>query len=445
MNRRAIFVLAVLGISLFGSLVTGRELLISLTYFLIGLVLVSFIWSRTSLRNIEVERFRQSNRAQVGHIFVERFRLKNRSRVPKLWIEARDSSELPGLKVAGISARMSTKFREDVSAHRAVNVSTGIGSGQIRTWLARTLCTRRGEFRLGPLTLHSSDPFGIFPQEIHISGEDHLVVLPMTVPISEFPLPTGRLPGGEALRRRTHQITPNAAGVRDYAPGDSLSRIHWPSTARRRRLIVKEFELDPLAEIWIVLDAAQEVQRELSEQSEFKGDGLLEGLQFRLPPATAEYAISAAASLALHFLNLNRAVGMVAYGNSRLVMVPETGESQLNRIMESLAVFNASGELSIEDVLKVEGPQIPRGSTVIVITPSTDTKMLSAVRRLSYTGCQPVLVLIDAESFGGAAGTTAIAGTAERSGIPVRILRKSDPLEVSLGSARIRGKVPLAA
>jgi uncharacterized protein (DUF58 family) len=63
--------------------------------------------------------------------------------------------------------------------------------------------------------------------------------------IHSFPLPSGLLSGGEALRRRTHQITPNAAGVRDYAPGDPLNRIHWISTARRRRLMVKEFELDP--------------------------------------------------------------------------------------------------------------------------------------------------------------------------------------------------------
>ena len=40
---------------------------------------------------------------------------------------------------------------------------------------------------------------------------------------------------GEALRRRTHYVTTNAAGVRDYAPGDSFGRIHWPSTARRNR------------------------------------------------------------------------------------------------------------------------------------------------------------------------------------------------------------------
>src|SRR5258707_1286157 len=66
----------------------------------------------------------------------------------------------------------------------------------------------------------------------------------------------GRMPGGDALRRRTHYVTANAAGVRDYGPGGSFNRIHWRSTARRDRLIVKEFELDPLSDIWIFLAGA---------------------------------------------------------------------------------------------------------------------------------------------------------------------------------------------
>jgi uncharacterized protein (DUF58 family) len=63
-----------------------------------------------------------------------------------------------------------------------------------------------------------------------------------------------RVTGGDALRRRTHYITTNASGVRDYAPGDPFNRIHWKSTARKDRLIVKEFELDPLADVWLILD-----------------------------------------------------------------------------------------------------------------------------------------------------------------------------------------------
>src|SRR5690606_31015882 len=64
----------------------------------------------------------------------------------------------------------------------------------------------------------------------------------------------GLLSGGEAQRQRSHNVTTNAAGVRDYAYGDSFNRIHWRSTARKDKLVVKEFEIDPLVDIWIFPD-----------------------------------------------------------------------------------------------------------------------------------------------------------------------------------------------
>ena len=86
-----------------------------------------------------------------------------------------------------------------------------------------------------------------------------MIVYPATIELPAFAQPLGQLPGGEVMRRRTHYVTTNVAGVREYAPGDSFNRIHWPLTARAGRLIVKEFELDPTADIWLFLDMQQEV------------------------------------------------------------------------------------------------------------------------------------------------------------------------------------------
>ena len=51
--------------------------------------------------------------------------------------------------------------------------------------------------------------------------------------------------------------------MRDYATGDSLNRIHWPTTARTRRLMGKEFELDPTADIWLYLDLYRDAEAAL--------------------------------------------------------------------------------------------------------------------------------------------------------------------------------------
>ena len=58
------------------------------------------------------------------------------------------------------------------------------------------------------------------------------------------------LPG----KHRNTEVSPYAISVRDYYPGDPLRRIDWKTTARLDKLMVKEFEEDPQATVWILLD-----------------------------------------------------------------------------------------------------------------------------------------------------------------------------------------------
>jgi uncharacterized protein (DUF58 family) len=445
-TTRARVVVSLLLLSLIGALATGRQLFYNLVYLWAALLLTSFFWARSALLGISLERKPRSSRAQVGSLFLEQFWLRNRSRIPKLWLEARDLSDLPGYKVTTVAVGLGFRKRSDLDGHRRSTVTVSLGRGHERTWTVRTLCTRRGRFRLGPLRIMSGDPFGLFPVSLEVPQRQHFVVLPMIVPIPEFPMPSGRLPGGEALRQRTHQVTPNASSVRDYAPGDSLNRIHWPSTAKRNRLISKEFEFDPLADIWVLLDGSRRAQfaKSMDEMGKDEASPIVPGKP-TLPPSTEEYGVSAAASVAFHFLQRDRAVGMVAYGRTRHVIQPDHGESQLYRILESLAVLNALGRNNLEDVIKVEGPRIPRGATVVVITASNGEDVLAAVRRLDYAGRRAVLVLMDAESFGGPVGTQAIASASQRAGIPVRVIRCGEPLDVALSEPSPFRRVSTAA
>jgi uncharacterized protein (DUF58 family) len=225
--------------------------------------------------------------------------------------------------------------------------------------------------------------------------------------MTHFALPAGVLSGGDALRRKTHFVTTNAAGVRDYAPGDSLNRIHWKSSARRGRLIVKEFELDPLADIWIVPDmsvydqmAAEDV---ISGISANRLDALkmLELVKFELPATTEEYIVTIAATLTQFFLKGNRSVGMMAYGHTNEVVQPDKGLRQENKIFETLSVLRAEGAIPPENLLLTESRIFPRGATVIIITPTTKPEWAEAARQLRQRGLRVVTVLVNPASFGG--------------------------------------------
>src|SRR5512141_94197 len=231
-RRNAIYTLLIF--CLLAGLFTGRSFFFTLSYLFGALIVVAGLWSWTSVNWIRINRYTPTRRAQVGKTLEEQFAVRNTSWLPKLWLELLDHSDLPGHNPSAVVPMLFPR-----ATHR---------------WRTSTLCVVRGEFTLGPLTLISGDPFGLFQSTRHISAMSRVLVYPATVPVYRFASPSGLLSGGDAQRQRTHFVTTNAAGVREYAPGDSFNRIHWKSTARRDRLLVKEFDLDPLADVWMFLD-----------------------------------------------------------------------------------------------------------------------------------------------------------------------------------------------
>jgi uncharacterized protein (DUF58 family) len=401
----------------------SQDILFNISYLFAFLLVVSFVWTWINIRTIRLTRTTRARRAQVGRTMEERFAVVNTSILPKLWLEVRDYSDLPG--------------------HLASHVVKGMRPKGRYEWRVNTLCARRGRFTLGPLTLTSGDPFGLFQMQRQLTPTSHLVVYPMAVDIDRFALPIGILPGGEALRRRTHHVTANASGVRDYAPGDSFNRIHWKSTARRDQLIVKEFELDPLADIWIVPDMYWAAQLVAESSSTAHVPERWRALwtpltKFELDPNTEEYVVTVAASLAQHFLRRDRAVGMIAYADDRELVQADRGERQLSKIMETLAVIRSTGQVPIDHLLTAEAEQIPRGTTLIVVTPSTSETAATAARQLERRGVRVIVVLIDPASFGGHKSAVGVKALLQAAGTPTYLIRCGDPLEevLSLPSGR---------
>jgi uncharacterized protein (DUF58 family) len=416
--QRAGAVLLLMLVTFVGALLSDRErsqdILFNISYLFAFLLVVSFVWTWINIRTIRLTRITRARRAQVGRTMEERFAVTNTGVVPKLWLEVRDYSDLPG--------------------HLASHVIKGMRPQGRYEWRVNTLCARRGRFTLGPITMTSGDPFGLFQMQRKLTPTSHLVVYPMTVDIDRFALPIGILPGGEALRRRTHHVTANAAGVREYAPGDSFNRIHWKSTARRDQLIVKEFELDPLADIWIMPDMYWGAQLVAESDSEAQIPERPRALwtplsKFELDPSTEEYIVTVAASLAQHFLRRDRAVGMIAYANEREQIQADRGERQLSKIMETLAVIRSTGEVPIDHLLNAEAEQIPRGTTLIIVTPSAGESTATAARHLERRGVRVIVVLIDPASFGGRRSSVGVKALLQAAGTPTYLVRRGDALQ----------------
>lgn len=409
----AIFLL--LALILVPALVTGHELFVRMVYVIVSLIVLCFAWALLNIRWLSSSRELRSSRSQVGGVIEERFLIRNEGPLPKLWVAMHDHSGLSG--------------------YRADRVLSSLGAHRERSWIVRAKCIRRGKFDLGPVTLASGDPLGLFRMSRELPLCSTLVVYPPTVEVPHFVPPSGRLSGGDALQRQTQHVTTNVSSVRDYMPGDSLNRIHWLSTARRSRLISKEFELDPLADIWLFLDMEEGVQTGGGDD-----DVAFEPLDapyrvsppVEVDPSTEEYGVAIAASLAKQLLAKRRALGMISYGQRREMVQVDRGERQLIKFLESLAVVRAKGRVPLAEVIAMERNQLGGGTTAIVITPSTVISWVGALRDMKRRGIDVVAVHLEASTFGEAPSSLEVIASLAASNIPTYLVKNGVPLQDSL-------------
>ena len=402
---------------------TNRDIFFRLSYLILLVVGAAFLWALYSVQSFRLEREILTLRAQVGKLVEERITAINTGRIPKLWLELVDGGNMPGHPVGRVLSAMSPRVRY--------------------AFIVRSMCRLRGRFRLGPITASSGDPFGLFVFHRTLGNtERSLVVYPMTLDLPQFAPSLGSLRGGDTRFQRTHHVTTNVSGTREYAPGDSYNRIHWKSVARYDRLIVKEFELDPTADVWILLDLERGIHagawwEQAWYEREVEDAWMVEQKAEQLTPIapnTEEYAVTCAASIAKYFLDKQRAVGLAASDTEHLYAQPDRGERQLTRLLEMLAVAESNGDEPFGALIARETATMNRNITLVLITPSPEIEWIHYAQDLRRRGFHVIVILIDASSFGIGVNFAPITGELAASGIPTYTVRQGDDLRAVLSS-----------
>lgn len=371
---------------------TGWEVMFRLFYTLVVAMVVSYVWARGNVHWLWHKYEIKTNRAEVGGKIEERLTLENSSFLPKLWLQIRDHSTLIG---------------------RRGNRVVALGAYARRTFDLVTPCNVRGEFTLGPVQVESGDPFGLFRARKRLDVGGKVLVYPRITRLVTFGRLPGELPGGNIRTQRTPFSTPNAAGIREYQPGDSLNRIHWPSSARLTRLMVKEFDLDPMADVWLILDLDEQVQAGAGQDS------------------TVEWVVSTAASLAAYFTRLDRQLGLIT---QRHVVPADRGERQLHKLLDLLAVVKSDSSMPLEEMILSEETRFGRGATAVVITPSSDERWLAVCKLLLSRRIAVMAVMLDASTFGGKETPLLALSSLAAAGVPTYLVRRGDNLAEALSS-----------
>jgi uncharacterized protein (DUF58 family) len=305
--------------------------------------------------------------ATVGDRLEQVFTATNKGWAPGLWVEVEDHSNLPG--------------------HIASVVIPIGGRGAIQ-WEFEEVCTRRGLYTLGPTSLRAGDPFGLYRVEMEQPDSTVLLVLPQVLPLPSIEIAAGgRVGEGRRPRRAALETTVSSDTVREYAPGDPLKSIHWPTSARSGSLFVRQFEHTPASDWWIYLDLEARVQ--VSQDLD----------------STEEYSIILAASLADRGLKQGHAVGLVVSGKELVWIPPQRHSGQLMDILRALAMVEA-GDTPLTDLLASSKKSMRHGASLVLITPNVKDRWVEPLVQMSGSKITPTVLLFDPTSFGGTDSAT---------------------------------------
>jgi len=185
--------------------------------------------------------------------------------------------------------------------------------------------------------------------------------------------------------------------------------------------MVKEFDLDPLSECWLVLDLNLKAQAGSGRDS------------------TEELEVTVAATLASYYLGQNREVGLITQGHT---IAADRGDRQLQKILELLAVLHAHSEETVQELVTSEERRFPRSAAAVIITSSSDESSLVAWQALEARGLSVAAVLLDVQSFGGGWTSFSLAGLLEARGIATYLIRRGDDVERVLEMPKGAGAWP---
>ena len=279
----------------------------------------------------------------------------------------------------------------------------------------------RGRYRFGEAEVSVEDPFGLSRRDQRLPDTGTLLVYPRLAKLSSLFSERGlRSHGaGRVLLRRPAGFELHS--VREYQDGESLRRVHWPSTARRQQLMVKELEDSPRDEIVVVIDGQAGFGAGTPPQSSFDAQ------------------VRAAGSILWTHARRGRNARLLVSSRAVDTVSLRSYERDWPRAMEALAAAEQDGTRPLEAFLADDSGVAAHASDVAVVTAALRPPIVEALIARAVNRQRVSVVYVDLPSFGSddgrAVGLDAAALRLDAAGIPVARLRRGDELAGVLGAS----------
>jgi uncharacterized protein (DUF58 family) len=299
------FVLVTLAVGL-AAINTGNNLLYLVLALLLSLITLSGVLSEQCLRHLEVRR-RMPSTIFAGSPTPVTVVVTNHNRLfPSFLLHVQEAPSVAFQMLAPAAGEPSIFV---------------LPPGDSRFVAYRMRFQRRGRYRLGGVRISTRFPFGLFTKQLLSPISEEALVLPALLPGEES---VGLVnPMGQAEARARRGQGGGFFVLRDYLDGDDARMIHWKSSARQAKLLVREADEEEHREVTLALDlrwpSASATAREAV-----------------LYDARCERAVSLAATLAIEWSRRGWRLGLFTGG---VYLPPRQGQAHINRLLQALALL----------------------------------------------------------------------------------------------------------
>ena len=233
------------------------------------------------------------------------------------------------------------------------------------------VCRPRGVYQIGPAELIISDPLDLAAVRATTGGVDRLVVFPAIEALEGYPTTRGHDPSVQSA----HPSHAPSGGddfftLREYRQGDDLRRVHWPSSAKRDELMIRQLEIPWQSRALVLLDARAKAHT----------------------PEGFEHAVRGAASVLHHFYGGGYIPQLWVGDTSRL-----PGPAAYELAMEKLAAVQPMDALDLRHAVLRMRRHGHTGGALVLITGSLDEENLAVYQTLGRDYSRTVLMVVSDE------------------------------------------------
>jgi uncharacterized protein (DUF58 family) len=303
------------------------------------------------------------------------------------------------------------QFDLDGEAEQVVNLPSGNAPVHVRYHVQPPA---KGDFTFGDMFVQYSGRLGLIMRQARFSAGRMVKVYPNLLETQKYEMLArrGRLQQVGIRSARIRGGGSEFESLRDYVPGDEFKKIDWSATARRGKLITRQYEAERSQNVMILLDTGRTMLQPVQKM------------------AKLDFVINTALMLAYVASVSDDKIGMMAFdADVRAFLPPAKSKAQVYHIVENLYNLDARlVESDYRESFEYLASRWRRRSLVVLFTdlvdPESSSQILDAVPILEDRHRVVCVTVSDPNIIGASRIDPAVADDVYRKAVAQQVLHE---------------------